>query len=135
MASCVTNKLQTISHKIRGATPVAGADFLAAFVANCFRGAFPPVDLRAVCFVRAIAQYYCTNAKNKKKCWGSSCSTKPSGDRFEQLGPLCASPGSRAAMKFTGQHVYSGVVVPLKKRRTCQTASTAYKASAVQVLV
>lgn len=54
--------------------PVAGADFLAALVANCFLemkwkdvldgngiictknylGAFPPVDLRAVCFVRAI---------------------------------------------------------------------------------
>jgi hypothetical protein len=27
---------------------VAGADLRAAFVANCFRGAFPPVDLRAV---------------------------------------------------------------------------------------
>ena len=34
---------------------MAGALFLAALVANCFRGAFPPVDLRAVCFVRAIA--------------------------------------------------------------------------------
>ena len=34
--------------------PDAGADFLAAFVANCFLGALPPVDLRAVCFVRAI---------------------------------------------------------------------------------
>ena len=34
--------------------PVAGADFLAAFVANCFLGALPPVDLRAVCLVRAI---------------------------------------------------------------------------------
>ena len=34
--------------------PVAGALFRAALVANCFRGAFPPVDLRAVCFVRAI---------------------------------------------------------------------------------
>lgn len=29
-------------------------DFLAALVAICLRGAFPPVDLRAVCFVRAI---------------------------------------------------------------------------------
>ena len=24
------------------------------FTHTCFRGAFPPVDLRAVCFVRAI---------------------------------------------------------------------------------
>ncbi|KAL9329731.1 hypothetical protein ACSQ67_004734 [Phaseolus vulgaris] len=34
--------------------PVAGADLRAAFVASCFRGALPPVDLRAVCLVRAI---------------------------------------------------------------------------------
>ena len=33
---------------------MAGADFLAALVASCLRGAFPPVDLRAVCLVRAI---------------------------------------------------------------------------------
>jgi len=31
-----------------------GALFLAALVASCFLGAFPPVDLRAVCLVRAI---------------------------------------------------------------------------------
>jgi hypothetical protein len=35
----------------------AGALLRAALVANCFLGAFPPVDLRAVCFVRAIALY------------------------------------------------------------------------------
>ena len=34
--------------------PVAGALFLAALVASCLRGALPPVDLRAVCLVRAI---------------------------------------------------------------------------------
>jgi histone H3 len=34
--------------------PVDGADLRAALVASCFRGAFPPVDLRAVCLVRAI---------------------------------------------------------------------------------
>jgi hypothetical protein len=33
---------------------VAGADLRAALVASCLRGAFPPVDLRAVCLVRAI---------------------------------------------------------------------------------
>jgi len=27
----------------------------AALVASCLRGALPPVDLRAVCFVRAMA--------------------------------------------------------------------------------
>merc|ERR1712204_110655 len=36
--------------------PVAGADFLAALVASCFLGALPPVDLRAVCLVRAILE-------------------------------------------------------------------------------
>ncbi len=35
--------------------PVAGADLRAALVASCFRGALPPVDLRAVCLVRAIS--------------------------------------------------------------------------------
>ena len=33
---------------------MAGADLRAAFVASCLRGALPPVDLRAVCFVRAM---------------------------------------------------------------------------------
>jgi hypothetical protein len=36
---------------------VAGALFRAAFVASCFRGAFPPVDFLAVCLVRAILTY------------------------------------------------------------------------------
>ena len=34
--------------------PVAGADFLAAFDANCFLGAFYPVDFLAVYLVLAI---------------------------------------------------------------------------------
>lgn len=33
-------------------------------VASCFRGALPPVDLRAVCFVRAIASsIFCDQLK------------------------------------------------------------------------
>jgi hypothetical protein len=35
-------------------SPVAGADLRASLVVGCLRGAFPPVDLRAVCFVHAI---------------------------------------------------------------------------------
>lgn len=31
-----------------------GADLRAALEASCLRGALPPVDLRAVCLVRAI---------------------------------------------------------------------------------
>lgn len=38
--------------------PAAGADLRAALAASCFRGALPPVDLRAVCFVRAIAMRF-----------------------------------------------------------------------------
>ena len=37
--------------------PVAGADLRAALVASCFLGALPPVDLRAVCLVRAIVRF------------------------------------------------------------------------------
>ena len=33
---------------------MAGADLRAALVASCLRGALPPVDLRAVCLVRAM---------------------------------------------------------------------------------
>ena len=35
-------------------TCLTAAVFLAALLASCFRGAFAPVFLRAVCFVRAI---------------------------------------------------------------------------------
>ena len=35
-------------------TPPVAPDLRAALVASCFRGALPPVDLRAVCFLRAI---------------------------------------------------------------------------------
>lgn len=44
--------------------PVAGADFLAAFVANCFLGALPPVDFLAVCLVRAILNQQRKKSKN-----------------------------------------------------------------------
>ncbi len=55
--------------------PVAGALFLAALVANCLRGALPPVDLRAVCFVRAMLlggrQGICNS---RQKVWeGKEC--------------------------------------------------------------
>jgi hypothetical protein len=36
----------------------AAAVFRADFAASCLRGALPPVDLRAVCLVRAIAQKF-----------------------------------------------------------------------------
>lgn len=40
--------------------PVVGADLRAALVASCFLGALPPVDLRAVCFVRAMVKRVCS---------------------------------------------------------------------------
>ena len=38
---------------------LAGALLRAALVASCLRGAFPPVDLRAVCLVRAMVSVLC----------------------------------------------------------------------------
>jgi len=38
--------------------PFMGADFRAAFVANCLRGALSPYDLRAVCLIRAMCGLY-----------------------------------------------------------------------------
>ena len=35
---------------------LAGVYILAALVASCFLGALPPVDLRAVCLVRAMSK-------------------------------------------------------------------------------
>ena len=53
--------------------PVAGADFRAALVANCLRGAFPPVDFLAVCLVRAIL----SNDRDCKCCLcASNCDTQ-----------------------------------------------------------
>ena len=40
--------------------PVDGALLRAALVASCLRGALPPVDLRAVCLVRAILKQHIT---------------------------------------------------------------------------
>lgn len=38
------------------ATIQQSSGYYVPLVANCFLGAFPPVDLRAVCFVLAIVQ-------------------------------------------------------------------------------
>jgi len=43
-----------------------GADFLAALEASCLRGALPPVDLRAVCLVRAICDVCGCQRKDKE---------------------------------------------------------------------
>jgi len=45
--------------------PLQGADLRAALVARDLRGAFPPVDLRAVCLVRAAPFPIATDAVNK----------------------------------------------------------------------
>ena len=55
--------------------PVAGALLRAALVASCLRGALPPVDLRAVCFVRAMLMTLKTEGKKATKAvsWADSC--------------------------------------------------------------
>ncbi len=57
--------------------PVLGADFLAALAASAFLGAFPPVDLFAVCFVRAIQQM----GFNFSRCLLSQIDSVVDGDR------------------------------------------------------
>ena len=50
-------------------TTLAGADLRAALVESCLRGAFPPVDLRAVCLVRAITKRsFAERIQQKNKC-------------------------------------------------------------------
>ena len=51
-----SSRVHQRNHKAN--SPVAGADLRAALVASCLRGALPPVDLRAVCLVRAIAAWF-----------------------------------------------------------------------------
>eukprot|EP00808_Paulinella_micropora_P005955 g21966.t1 len=46
-------------------TTGGGADLRAALVASCLRGALPPVDLRAVCLVRAILSSCTCGARNR----------------------------------------------------------------------
>ena len=46
--------MQLQNAEVAISSPVAGADLRAALVASCLRGALPPVDLRAVCLVRAM---------------------------------------------------------------------------------
>jgi hypothetical protein len=46
--------------------PADGIAFLAALVANSFRGAFPLLDLLAICLVRAMVAFCCND--NGGKC-------------------------------------------------------------------
>lgn len=77
--------------------PVAGAAFRAALVASCFRGALPPVDFLAVCFVLAIidtsGDCYCSKSDTTAQEPPSNCPRKRSSptlvcDRHFQLSPL-----------------------------------------------
>jgi hypothetical protein len=45
--------------------PADGIAFLAALVANFFCGAFPPLDLLAVCLVRAMVAVCCNDDGGK----------------------------------------------------------------------
>ena len=47
--------------------PALGADLRALLVASCLRGALPPVDLRAVCFVLAILTIELAYEKGNKQ--------------------------------------------------------------------
>jgi hypothetical protein len=45
--------------------PVEGADLRAALAANCLRGALPPVDLRAVCWLTILSFEWHAGASSK----------------------------------------------------------------------
>jgi hypothetical protein len=47
--------------------PADGNAFLAAFVANALRGAFPLLDLLAICLVQAMVAF-CCNDDGWKRC-------------------------------------------------------------------
>ncbi|RDX80857.1 hypothetical protein CR513_38532, partial [Mucuna pruriens] len=54
---------------LEGEFPDQKLGTLLTLVASCFLGAFPPVDLRAVCFVRAICVHIQRKAESKtSKC-------------------------------------------------------------------
>lgn len=78
--------------------PVEGALFRAAFVASCLRGAFPPVDLRAVCFVRAIFPHLPTETGTRDT--GARLSPGhppgPTTQRPMPSSPKCPPPPPRA---------------------------------------
>jgi len=57
-ANCETKTLKYVYLWGFFTPPVAGADLRAALVASCFLGALPPVDLRAVCLVRAMMSVF-----------------------------------------------------------------------------
>ncbi|XP_041330191.1 uncharacterized protein LOC121357181 [Pyrgilauda ruficollis] len=71
--------------------PVAGALLRAALVASCLRGALPPVDFRAVCFVRAIAAP-APSALERRHCAPSS---PIYGARRPRLPPLIGTMSGR----------------------------------------
>jgi len=50
---------------------ITGADLRAALEASCLRGAFPPVDLRAVCYDTASVQSYLGGKDRNKGNKGS----------------------------------------------------------------
>lgn len=67
--------------------PALGADLRAALVASCLRGALPPVDLRAVCLVRAMGCGGVEERGNHAGVWQYTCLCYVS-----LLGPLHMTP-------------------------------------------
>jgi hypothetical protein len=73
--------------------PVDGNAFLAAFVANALHGAFPLLDLLAICLVQAMVAFCCNDDGWKRFVFTSVC-------RWFFL--FCQS-GTRA-IKISGHH-------------------------------
>ena len=106
--------------------PVAGALFLAALVASCFLGAFPPVDLRAVCFVRAIFQ---THGNNRRIfAWGKNQTDTFGGNNFLGRGVWGGTVASLASMHWGSKRElsYGGVICSGQHTQWAQTSNIGF---------
>jgi len=78
--------------------PVAGADLRVALVASCLRGAFPLVDLRAICFVRAMV-----TITTRAFRWFCGCYCDDERERVSVIGATGHGKLTKMSMEF-GTH-------------------------------
>uniref|UniRef100_A0A9J8CHM0 Core Histone H2A/H2B/H3 domain-containing protein n=1 Tax=Cyprinus carpio carpio TaxID=630221 RepID=A0A9J8CHM0_CYPCA len=96
--------------------PVAGALFRAALVASCFLGALPPVDLRAVCLVLAIAEINFFLRSTARKSTGGKAPRK-------QLATKAARKSAPATGGVKKPHRYRPGTVALREIRRYQKST------------
>ena len=105
--------------------PVAGADLRAALVASCLRGALPPVDLRAVCFVRAMAAVDEYADRAEIGCFGKTQRTGLFyqlvwGLRIATRGQSLPAQAEQQDMHFAGEASFSQAPVHIRAKQRRQ---------------